>query len=226
MGKTIIKAIAWIMATPIIMVCAYFSAALIGGILGEGGATRSGPPAIDVYVRTNGVHADLVLPMTALDIDWRQRLPFTESDPALNYLAFGWGDREFYLTTPSWADLRATTALKALSGFDESVMHVEAAPPPSPFASRHPIAELHISEQQYRQLVAFVEGSFRRDASGTAILIEGARYNAHDAFFEAKGHYSAINTCNEWTRQALHHADLRTPLWTPFDIALMHQMRT
>ncbi len=226
MGRVVLKTVAWLMATPIMMVSFYFLAALVGGLLGEGGHAKSGPPAVDIYVRTNGVHADLVLPMTALDIDWRQRLPVLESDPNLNYLAFGWGDREFYLTTPTWADLRATTAVKALTGFDSSVMHVEAAPPPSPLASRHPIAELRVSEQQYRLLVEFVEASLLRDANGSAIEISGAHYGPHDAFFEARGHYSAIQTCNEWTRQALHHADLRTPVWAPFDIALMHQLRT
>lgn len=227
MGRMAFKAAAWIVAIPIITICAYFSAALIGGLLGRGGQAASGPPAVDVYLRTNGVHADLVLPVKALDVDWRRRLPFVESDPDLNYVAFGWGDREFYLTTPSWGDLRTTTALKALSGLDDSVMHVEAAPPPSPLASRHPIAQLHVSERQYRLLVEFVEASFQRDGAGSIILIQGAHYNDHDAFFEARGHYSAVNTCNEWTRRALQHADLRVPLWAPFDVALFrHLMQT
>lgn len=226
MGRMAIKRIAWILAVPIITICAYLSAALIGGMLGHGGHAESGPAPIDIYVRTNGVHADLVLPMTALDIDWRQRLPFAETDPGFDYLAFGWGDREFYLTTPSWADLRASTALKALGGLDSTVMHVEAAPPPSPLASRHPIAEMHLSEKQYRQLVDFVEASFMRNADGSPILIKGAHYGAHDLFFEARGHYSALDTCNEWTRDALEHADQRTPLWAPFDVALFHHLRT
>ena len=88
-------------------------------------------------------------------------------------------------------------------------------------------AKLSLSADQYRRLADFIEQSFGHDAAGAPIPIAGAHYfGRHDAFFEGRGHYSAFNTCNEWTRQALVQAGQPAPLWAPFDVALFHHMRT
>jgi hypothetical protein len=41
----------------------------------------------------------------------------------VNYLAFGWGDKGFYLNTPEWADLKVSTALNAAFGLSSSAIH-------------------------------------------------------------------------------------------------------
>jgi uncharacterized protein (TIGR02117 family) len=136
----------------------------------------------------------------------------------LAYLAFGWGDRGFYLTTPSWADLRLSTALGALTGLDSTVIHVEAMPPPAIDAKTR---RLRLSPTAYRALAHYVAASF---AGAAAAPIPGAHYNTHDEFFEARGHYSVFATCNEWARRGLAVAWVRTALWSPFDIALFYQL--
>jgi len=225
MARLAFRIAAWGVGVPVGLAVTYLAAAVIGGMLTRGGAETAGPDEVDIYLRTNGVHADLVLPVAALDVDWRRRLPLNDPDVAdggFPYLAFGWGDRGFYLTTPTWADLKVTTALCALSGLDDTVMHVQAANAPEP-GSRS--AELRLSAAQYHHLVDFIDHSFDRDAGGAPIPIPNAHYGRHDSFFAGRGHYSAFMTCNEWTRQALAHADLRTPLWAPFDLALFHHLR-
>jgi len=213
-------------AVPVAAMLLYLTAALIGGLIGTGGKTNTGQPEIAVFLRTNGVHADLLLPVTALDIDWRQRLTIVDPDVVdggFPYLAFGWGDRGFYVATPTWSDLKASTALRAIAGLDGTVLHVQAANVP---VAGSQSAELRLSTWQYRQLVDFIDQSFNRDASGSPILIANAHFGRHDSFYEGRGHYSAFMTCNEWSRQALARADLRTPLWAPFDIALFHHLRS
>ena len=228
MVRRTIKILALSLLAPFALTAAYLSAAALAGLVPIGPATDRGPKEVDIYVHSNGVHADLLLPVTALDIDWRRRLP-TYDDPdvadgGFPYLAFGWGDRSFYLNTPTWADLDAQTALLALSGMDGTVMHVQSASPP-PLGPR--TARLSLTAGQYHQLVDFIDQSFQHDGAGLPIPIAGAHYyGRHDAFFEGRGHYSMVTTCNEWTRQALSHAGQRTAVWAPFDIALFHHMRT
>ena len=212
---------------PVGLAATYLTAAAAGGIIPHGAIPDPGPKEIEIYVQTNGVHADLLLPVSALDIDWRKRLPSFEdpdlADGGFSYMAFGWGDRAFYLTTPKWSDLKISTALLALSGLDGTVMHVQAANPPLTGANAR---QVHLSAAQYHELTAYIEESFAHDAAGAAIPIPGAHYyGRHDAFYEAVGHYSAFNTCNEWTRRGLARAGQITPLWAPFDIALMHHIR-
>jgi len=226
--RRIVKVLGWVLLAPFALAATYLGAAATAGLLPHGGATDPGPKQVEIYIHSNGVHADLLLPVRALDIDWRKRLP-SYDDPDLvdggySYLAFGWGDRAFYLSTPTWADLDLSTALLALSGLDGTVMHVQSASPPPP-GSR--TAKLSLTADQYRQLVDFIDQSFQHDAEGAPIPISGAHYyGRHDAFFEARGHYSLFNTCNEWTRQALVHAGQRTAIWAPFDVALFHYIRT
>jgi uncharacterized protein (TIGR02117 family) len=226
MARLALKIGVWCAGVPLALALTYLGAAALCGLIITGGKADSGPRDIRIFVRSNGVHADLVLPVSALDIDWRKHLLIEDPD-VLNggfaYLSFGWGDRGFYLTTPTWSDFKLPTALKALSGLDSTVMHVEAANAP---ASGPLSAELRLSAEQYRRLADFVDQSFVHDAEGAPIPIPGAHYGPHDAFYAARGHYSPIDTCNEWTREALAHADLRTPLWAPFDVALFHHLRS
>jgi len=223
-----LRVLGWSLAIPFWLAATYLTAAAAGGFIPHGAIGDPGPKEIEIYVVSNGVHADLLLPVSALDIDWRRRLPSFDDEDVANggfpYLAFGWGDRAFYLTTPTWSDLKLSTALLALSGLDSTVMHVQAASPPptGPRARR-----LSLTAPQYRQLVDYIDRSFAHDPDGAPMPIPGAHYfGRHDAFYEARGHYSAFNTCNEWTRQALYEAGQPTALWAPFDVALFHHLRT
>src|SRR4029450_8528555 len=61
--------------------------------------------AVRIFVRSNEIHTDLVLPVTCDDpaIDWRERFPPThfQSDVRdYRYVAVGWGNRQFYVETP------------------------------------------------------------------------------------------------------------------------------
>ena len=64
---------------------------------------------------------DLILPLSALDSSFAAALQPTED---ARYVAFGWGDRGFYLETPTWDDLKYSTVLKALFWHSPAVMHV------------------------------------------------------------------------------------------------------
>ena len=71
---------------------------------------------IECYILTNGVHTDLVLPLTNPLKDWTQVVSSSDTKSKGNqhqWVAFGWGDKGFYLATPTWADLTLKTALKA-----------------------------------------------------------------------------------------------------------------
>jgi uncharacterized protein (TIGR02117 family) len=81
---------------------------------------------IPVYIMTNGVHTDIVVPVKNAIVNWTREIRFGHTrsqDSIANYIAFGWGDKGFYLDTPEWSDLKASTAFKAISGLGSSAMH-------------------------------------------------------------------------------------------------------
>lgn len=179
---------------------------------------------VAIYVRTNGVHAEIVVPTRAAGVDWSIDHPprhFRRLDAPLAWIAFGWGDRDFYLTTPTWRELRVRTALVALSGLGQGAMHVEYVDRPEAYASQR----VRISPAQYRRLVEYLRASFRRDTQGRPIRIDAPGYFDTDAFYEAIPVYTFWYTCNEWVRRGLAEAGVRTAAWAPFDIAIFLQLR-
>jgi len=201
----------------------YALAALVLGLVPRNPGFVEPADGVEIHVRTNGVHADLVLPTRWDGIDWSAEFPVRDMSrlvaPA-SWIAFGWGDRGFMLTTPTWADLRPGTAFIALSGLGQGAMHVEYLESPGAYDARR----VRLSAEQYRRLTAFIRDSFVRDAGGAVRRIDAAGYFGTDAFYEAVPTYTFWFTCNEWTRRALAAAGVRTAWWAPFDIAVMHHL--
>ncbi|QKG52073.1 TIGR02117 family protein [Hymenobacter sp. BRD67] len=185
------------------------------------------PATIPLFIYSNGVHTDLVLPVRTRFIDWSQQLPYGNTqaaDTSYHYIGIGWGDKGFYLDTPTWAQLKASTAIKAGFWLSTSAMHTtfyrEADLQPGPEC-----VALHLTPTQYQQLIAYIQKSFRRDAAGQFTWLPGHSYAAHDAFYEANNRYSILNTCNTWTNNGLKVSGQKASLWTPFDTGILYQYR-
>jgi uncharacterized protein (TIGR02117 family) len=184
---------------------------------------------VPVYLRSNGIHADLVLPAREPH-DWTRAFPWSEvidftrlpgPAGAFDWIAFGWGDREFYLTTPTWRELRAHTAWRALSGQGRGAMHVEYIARPDEFE----VERVTMSHNEYRAMVDYVRTGFAHDARGGLQRIDHPGFGATDAFYEGTGSYSPWFTSNDWVRRGLSQAGVRTAVWSPFDRALFWQVR-
>lgn len=190
-------------------------------------AAPAGDTAVSIYIRTNGVHTDIVTPVRNAVKDWRPDIPFTDTgsgDTAMAYIAFGWGDKGFYLQTPEWSDLKFSVAFKAMFHLGSTAMHTTFYKTMPTGAS---CKEIRISATQYRKLVAYLEGSFRKDDRGRFIAIATANdgYGDDDAFYEANGVYDLFHTCNTWANNALKACDQRACLWTPIDKGIFYQYR-
>ena len=173
---------------------------------------------IDIYILTNGVHTDLVLPIKTPEIDWSREIPFENTRSKrtdFNYLSFGWGDKGFYLDTPTWAELKPSTAVKAAFWMSESAMHCTFY---DSMTEGEDCKKITLTQQQYLDLIHFIKDKFDRYTNGKPILIKtDAVYGDNDAFYDAKGRYSFLNTCNTWTNNGLKAAGQKAALWTPSD---------
>lgn len=210
-----------IVALPVL----YFVAALILGLVpanvsfhqpAEGGVL--------IFVRTNGIHTDLVMPRVNAEADWRPYAnPEDLRDPrwgAADHVAIGYGGREFYLNTPTWGDLSLSTALRSMAGADTPLVHVEHVDRPQREDWQRP---LRLTSDQYRRLAAYVRSSFRLDEDGAPIHVPGG-YSPADTFYEADGSFSMFYNCNAWTGAALRAGGVRMGLWTPFEQSVMWRL--
>ncbi|MBB5193498.1 uncharacterized protein (TIGR02117 family) [Silvimonas terrae] len=222
------RAVLFLIAALGLAISLYLLAAMVLGVLPKQRNAQLADASIVIYLETNGVHTDLLLPARNEVIDWARwfsprHTRSGQSPPVADAIAIGWGDRQFYLNTPTWADLKLSTALNALTGRDTTLLHVSWGPMPATGDPQR--MALRLSPDNYRHLVEYIEHSTRLDAQNQAIWLGGRAYRQDDAFYEATGHYSLFKTCNEWVRAGLEVAHVRVPWWSPFDQALFWQLR-
>ena len=198
----------------------YAAAGLIGGALPVNTDRRPPERGVLVFVESNGVHTGIIVPKVAAGVDWRDLArPEHLADPrygAHSHLSVGWGDRAFYLETPRWSDVRARTVIAAALGSGDTLIHVDHLPRP---ILGPDVRAILLSADEYRRLAAFMRATLAHDPR------RHRGYGPYDAFYEARGRYSARRTCNAWTGEALAHAGVRMGRWTPFPATVMWWLR-
>ena len=182
---------------------------------------------VTLYLHSNGAHADIVMPLADETYDWRTIAPPEntaggQNGAAYRHIALGWGERNFYLNTPRWRDLTAATAVRALSGANQTLIHTVYYTAP-PAEGAHAV-RFTVSRRQYRRLAANLAAHFKRQ-NGRTLPVPNARYTADDAFYEAEGRYHLFNTCNSWLNRRLAESGLRSVAWTPFAAPLLDAYR-
>jgi uncharacterized protein (TIGR02117 family) len=190
-------------------------------------APATGADRVVIFVRSNEIHTDLVVPVVQLpsNCDWRTQFPpadFRGDVHNCEYVAIGWGNRAFYIDTPTWADFKISTAARALFWRSESVLHVEYVPQILP---REHFREVSISAEQYRQLGDFIRSSAITNSDGVAVTASDRTYHTHDRFYKSTGSYHALNTCNQWTGRGLKRAGVKTGLWTPLKPQVLYWLQ-
>jgi uncharacterized protein (TIGR02117 family) len=175
-----------------------------------------------IYIKSNGVHTDLVLPIKTDVKDWSEQIKYEHiqsKDSTHQYLAFGWGDKGFYLDTPEWSDLKFSTAFNAAFNLGTSAMHTTFY---KKIQETESCVKIEISKEHYQKLIAFIEASFQYDTKGNPIYISATTYGKNDSFYEAHRTYNLFYTCNTWANQALKVSGLKAAFWTPSDKGIFY----
>lgn len=213
----IFKKILKYIAIFLLSLIAYLGVVTLLSYITVNGEIRKVKKDVSIYILTNGVHTDIVLPLKNEHFDWSKQVNPADTkskDTSFNYVAMGWGDKGFYLETPTWADLKVSTALKATTGISTSAMHVTFYKNMKENVS---CKKIQISSENYNKLIAYLNKSFQTQ-SGKFLKIEtDAVYGKTDVFYEANGSYSLFYTCNSWANQALKAANQKAALWTISD---------
>ncbi len=145
---------------------------------------------IEIFIKTNGVHTDVVVPVKSNEIDWSNHIKYKHLntlDTNFKYVGIGWGDKGFYLETPTWADLKFRTAFNAAFGLGNSAIHTTYYR----ITENEYCCKLMITKKQYVQLTEYIKNSFKLDSLKQFQNIStSAVYGKTDNFYEANGKYS------------------------------------
>lgn len=203
----------------------YFLSALILARITVPAEKKKGSD-ITVYVLSNGIHSDIVMPLKSSLKDWSKEIKLKDTalnDTAMVYLAVGWGNKEFYLNTPTWADLKFTTAFKAAFGIGNAAIHTSIY---QYMTESENCIKIELTTEQYRRLVRYVDAGFKKNANGHYRKIYShANYGTRESFYEAENKYSIFFTSNTWTNNALKACGQKACLWTPFDRGIFYQYK-
>lgn len=202
----------------------YLAAAWAAARIPVNAAWRPAGDGIPVYLQSNGVHIDLVLPLSggcACDRRLAPRIGVLDQpfDPAVprrqwQWVAVGWGSEQFMLHVPDWEALTPGIAFRAVTGLDGSVLRLSSVREPAVGAETR---RLLLSPAQYRRLLAYLRASAGPAPQERHSSIAGPE----DRFYRTAERYHLFRTCNEWVGRGLARAGVRVPVWTPFDDALL-----
>lgn len=199
----------------------YFALVLVGGLIPVN-TEFNNAGKIEVFLVQNNSHTDLVLPVSNKVMDWTGIIKpehFKDSSTSFQFLAFGWGDRNFYQTTPYWEDLQLPVAARAVFINSEAALHVSKVKKPT--AGK--IRSLSLNEEEYRRLSEYILKHFEFEDEKARLL--NFSYGTNDAFYASNSSFHAFRTCNTWVNSGLKYAGVRSCLWTPFSYPLFWQAR-
>jgi uncharacterized protein (TIGR02117 family) len=230
-GSALRALVAW----PMFVLGLYMIAAVVGSLIPVNAEWKPPEKGYEVYIYDNGVHTSLIFPrkienedydlglhvtdppIMALDQRGLFQLPdsrFPGDIAQYPYIMVGWGDARFYRETPTWGHVRPSTAVAALFGSGEALLHVDRL--------RHipyrNVKRLVLREREYGSLYNSVLGSFMG-------VVEWG-YGPDDRFYLISPgfdihRYSALFTCNNWVSEALKTAGVKTGTWTPLPFGVM-----
>ncbi|MEY4602760.1 MAG: hypothetical protein RIT43_52 [Bacteroidota bacterium] len=178
--------------------------------------TRTGVHTVSVYIMKSGVHTDFIVPVHHKIQDWDKLFPYENNkvvDTSFHWLAIGVGDKQFFLSTPTFADLTFSTAIRSVFGMNGAAMH----------ASYHyeipkdrPVVKLRVTEKQYSRLCGYIRSAINYKHGKPELLysnVKGTTFS-YDRYYGSRRSYSFVNNCNAWVNSGLKVAGQRACFWT------------
>ena len=217
MLKTGIKYIMRAFLGLLVLIAGYFLIAVVLSTISTNPKELKCEKDKEIYITTNGIHLDIIISKAYLNNQIQQEL---QIDEKVKYASFGWGDKGFYLETPTWEDLKLKTAIKALFLKSETAMHLTTYNQKYDSWLIQPVCD-----SQLETLIDYINNSFERDDEGKIIEIKDPGYTEYDKFYEAIGNYNCIQTCNEWVNEGFKKAEIKTSIWSPFDNGVLYQVK-
>ena len=210
----------------LLLLCTYLTIVLIGLSFPINTDYNPENGKIEIFVTSNGLHTDVCLPVQDSLINWTEFI--NNGDFGINqnpeFMSIGWGDKGLYLDTPDWHDLKLSTFLNAAFLPSSTAMHVTYFTKKPIGSHRIEVKRCVITKEKYKELIGFIKESFVINPDMTTQLIPNAGYNPEDNFYEAKGSYYLLRTCNAWTNDALAIAGVRTSALALFEHGILRHL--
>jgi len=211
--KVVKKIVKWIIAIIIIPIV-YFLVSLILIFIPINNEEKKSNKNKSIYLNSNGVHLNIIIAKNQLHPKLLDGLKYSDND---NYFSFGWGDKNFYLNTPTWGDLTFNNASRALFLKGTALIHLNRYS-----TTKFDWVEIKVNQNQLGKINQYIDKTFCLDSTNKKILLNNSGYSYNDDFYAAMGSFSCFKTCNTWVNSGLKESGIKACLWTPFDFGLIN----
>lgn len=162
-------------------------------------------------------HLNFLIPAHLVSPGWRSEFNL---DQSTRYLSIGWGERNFYIASPTEPMPTLTLGIRALLLPNPSVIRVRQL---------HTLPPNHrcvpVSGAALQEVMQFIHRSFERSPQGQIIPIaRNSRLRAQ--FYAARGTYSLVNNSNSWMIEGLEIAGVDVPEWAISADAIMNHLQS
>jgi len=162
----------------------------------------TGPHTHAVRIVSDGWHTAIVIPRPELVATGL--LPEAEDFPDAAFLEFGWGDRAYYPAKKKTLGMTLNAALVATP----AVMHMAGlAHAPELIYAGSEVVPVALTEGGFRYLVRAIARDFKRSQGGRAKPVSRGLY-PNSNFYDARGRFHLLSTCNTWTARKLRAAGI------------------
>jgi uncharacterized protein (TIGR02117 family) len=162
----------------------------------------TGPRTHAVRIVSDGWHTAIVIGRPELVATGL--LPEAADFPHAAFLEFGWGDRVYYPAKKKTLAMTLNAALVATP----AVMHMAGlARAPEIIYAGSQVVPVALTEGGFRHLVRAIARDFMRSKGGRAKPVSRGLY-PNSNFYDARGRFHLLSTCNTWTARKLRAAGI------------------
>src|SRR5262245_59039342 len=171
------------------------------------------------YLIAASWHTEIALPIHAIQDPLKAVTP---DFPGCQYLAFGWGERNYYMArSPTVGD-----AMSALFPGPAVLLVTALYRPPRDSRASAQVFEVGLSPAGLARLSNYIWAAFEKSGDGTPRRL-AAGPEPGSVFYAATGTYSATYTCNTWTAEGLRVGGISvTPAGVVFASQATEQLRS
>jgi uncharacterized protein (TIGR02117 family) len=227
--KAISRLITFLIQLLFDIIIVYFFFTLIGCFWGRNTNEALNNEGVPLMIHGDGFHTELYLPVQdSMGIinwmDWFNDSTIRAKHQHKKLINFAWAEADWTLAGANQQPKGIITTAKIfLWPRNKSVMHVQWMDDVWPIKNPVTITR-YLSQQQYRQLVAFLKNSFEQK-DGKPMIRSYKGYYGFDYLFYSVKTYHSFNTCNQFTSDALHACGVRNATFSPFGWGLFYQLQ-
>lgn len=209
----------------LLLIGLYFATAYILTLLPANRSFKQDQAGIPLYILSNGVHVDIAFPRMHSNLNWADHFDFSSfktAEQKINYYSFGWGDKAFFLETPTWDDLKMKNVTRALMIPSKSAMRFTVYQQEPMLNDKR--KKIMISKDQLLKMEKFILEQFNL-VNNSAVLIDCCRAPGTDHnYYESNDSYHALRTCNNWANEVLIEGGIKTSRWAPIDDLVLYHL--